>query len=242
MRELNITIPEPCHEDWNTMTPTEKGKFCNSCTKEVFDFTHYSDEQLIKRFEKEGDLCGRFTTNQLNRDLVLQRKKNHNYISYAFTGFLSLLLLNSNSSKAQDKQATIQTDKKFTSIPLQNTRVTDSITVSGIVFDETNIPLPGATIIIKGTVSATATDYEGKFSLNCSINDTLEVNYVGYKNILFKAIKNNSVKLNLEFDPETVSTGIVITAVSNKRWIGANLFTRFTNIFRKDNKNAKYRF
>lgn len=165
MRKLNITIPEPCNEEWSTMTSTEKGQFCNSCTKEVFDFTHYSDEQLIKRFEKEGDLCGRFTTTQLDRDLVLQRKKNHNYLSYAFSGLLSLFLLNSSNSKAQEKPNTIQTDKKFTSIPLQNTQVTDSITVSGTVLDETNMPLPGATVVIKGTTTGVSTDFDGKFSL-----------------------------------------------------------------------------
>jgi len=54
------------------MLPTKKGKFC---TKEVFDFTTFSDEQLIKRLEKDDDLCGRFTVNLLNRNLVLQRKK-----------------------------------------------------------------------------------------------------------------------------------------------------------------------
>lgn len=30
-------IPEPCSEDWNEMTPTEKGAFCNKCSKEVLD-------------------------------------------------------------------------------------------------------------------------------------------------------------------------------------------------------------
>ncbi|PHS10077.1 MAG: hypothetical protein COA88_03370 [Kordia sp.] len=179
MKKLNITIPKPCNEDWNTMTFTEKGTFCNSCTKEVFNFTHYSDEQLIKRFEKEGDLCGRFTTTQLNRDLVLQRKKSHNYLSYAFSGIFSLLLLNSSSSLAQEKPKTIQTDKKFTSIPLHNTRTTDSISVTGTILNETNMPLPGATVLIKGTTNGTSTDFDGIFSLDCKTGDILVVSYVG---------------------------------------------------------------
>lgn len=242
MKKLSIKIPKPCHEDWNAMDTTEKGKFCKSCTKEVFDFTKYSDEQLIKRFTMEGDLCGRFTASQLNRNLILQRKKNHNYISYAFSGLLSLILLNSNTIKAQERSTIIQTNKKFTSIKLENTRVTDSITITGTVLDEENIALPGAIIIIKGTVNGTSTNHQGKFTINCFINDILEVTYIGYKDIYFKATKNNSLTLNLEYDSESLSTGIIITGVSYKRWIGGNLFTRFTNLFRKNNKNPKHRF
>jgi len=241
MKKINITIPEPCHQDWNIMTSTEKGKFCSSCTKEVFDFTHYSDEQLIKRFEKEGDLCGRFNSTQLNRVLILQRKKNHIYMSYAFSGLFSLLLLNSSSSKAQEKPKTIQTEKKYTSIPLQNTKTTDSTTVTGTVLDETNMPLPGTTVLIKGTTNGTSTNFDGKFSLECKKGDSINISYVGYEDTSFEITENNSqyIKFNMilyDF------LGEVVIEHTKKRWIGGNLFTRFTNVFRKDNKNPKYRF
>ena len=41
-----ITIPEPCHEDWNKMTPTEKGAYCSKCNLEVIDFTKKSSEEI----------------------------------------------------------------------------------------------------------------------------------------------------------------------------------------------------
>jgi len=198
MKNLKITIPEPCHEDWSKMTKTNKGKFCNSCTKEVFDFTTFSDEQLIKQFGKQGDLCGRFTTNQLDRSLVLQRKKQHNYLSYAFSGIFSLLLLNSSPSKAQEKPKTIQTNKKFISIPLQNTRVTNNITVTGKVLDEANLPLPGATVLIKGTLNGTTTDFDGVFSLDCKKTDILVFSYVGYFEQEFPVKK--AIHVNLALD------------------------------------------
>lgn len=34
-----IVIQNPCSEDWNKMTPTEKGAFCKKCNLEVIDFT-----------------------------------------------------------------------------------------------------------------------------------------------------------------------------------------------------------
>jgi len=51
--ELYLHIPTPCHEDWNTMTPVEKGKFCGSCNKEVVDFSLMTDAEVLNFFKKQ---------------------------------------------------------------------------------------------------------------------------------------------------------------------------------------------
>ena len=53
-------------------------------------------------------------------------------------------------------------------------------TVSGTVSDDSNIPLPCATIIIKGTSSGTTTDFDGNFTIQASADDTLEISFVGF--------------------------------------------------------------
>lgn len=66
---FKIAIPQPCHENWQKMTPTAKGAFCKSCAKEVVDFTKMTDEQvqnyLLDRTHEK--LCGRFQPQQLSR-------------------------------------------------------------------------------------------------------------------------------------------------------------------------------
>lgn len=64
---MKITIPKPCHEDWNKMTPKEQGSFCSSCAKIVVDFTKMKKEEIKQYFidKKEEKTCGRFTVNQL---------------------------------------------------------------------------------------------------------------------------------------------------------------------------------
>lgn len=64
---MKITIPKPCHEDWNKMTPKEQGSFCSSCAKIVVDFTKMKKEEIKQYFidKKEEKTCGRFTINQL---------------------------------------------------------------------------------------------------------------------------------------------------------------------------------
>ena len=50
---------------------------------------------------------------------------------------------------------------------------------SGMVVDQNNDPLPGASVVIKGTTTGTTTDFDGKFSIDISQGDVLIVSYVG---------------------------------------------------------------
>lgn len=66
---MKITIPRPCHENWDSMAAAEKGKFCSVCSKTVHDFSNFSDEELLNTFDSDKDICGRFREDQLNVDL-----------------------------------------------------------------------------------------------------------------------------------------------------------------------------
>lgn len=65
-------IPQPCHEDWNTMTEKEKGRFCDVCAKVVVDFTTMSDEEIIAYFQQhqKQKTCGHFRNDQ-----IIQKQK-----------------------------------------------------------------------------------------------------------------------------------------------------------------------
>lgn len=53
--------------------------------------------------------------------------------------------------------------------------------VSGTVVDDTNVPIPGANVIVVGTKTGTLTDIDGKFSLKLTnTNQTLEFSSVGF--------------------------------------------------------------
>lgn len=65
-----LKIAEPCHENWENMLEAEKGRFCNVCSKDVVDFTHYSDAEIIDYFEQlkskpSASICGRFKAKQI---------------------------------------------------------------------------------------------------------------------------------------------------------------------------------
>jgi hypothetical protein len=69
--KLTIQIPEPCHEDWNKMTPKDNGSYCGSCEKTVVDFSKMNDTQIAQYVAAHPDekMCGRFANTQLNRSI-----------------------------------------------------------------------------------------------------------------------------------------------------------------------------
>ncbi len=54
------------------------------------------------------------------------------------------------------------------------------IAINGKVSDENGMPIPGATILIKGTTTSTSSDFDGKFEIKAPSNGTLTVSFVGY--------------------------------------------------------------
>jgi TonB-linked SusC/RagA family outer membrane protein len=60
---------------------------------------------------------------------------------------------------------------------------TGNITVKGKIVDENGVPLPGATIIEKGTTKGTSSGLDGSFSLSVPSDATLIVSFIGYTSI-----------------------------------------------------------
>jgi hypothetical protein len=68
--QKSLVIAKPCHENWGKMTPTEKGRFCSTCTKEVVDFREKKKEDIIEYLENykgEGQTCGQFLPSQIDK-------------------------------------------------------------------------------------------------------------------------------------------------------------------------------
>jgi len=53
-------------------------------------------------------------------------------------------------------------------------------TVTGTVLSENSMPLPGVSVSIQGTTTATKTDADGKYSISAKPGDVLSFSYVGY--------------------------------------------------------------
>ncbi len=64
-RKFKITIPEPCHENWDKMTPKDNGRFCLNCSKTVVDLTAMLPDEIQHYFISHKNVCGRLKSEQL---------------------------------------------------------------------------------------------------------------------------------------------------------------------------------
>ncbi len=56
-----------------------------------------------------------------------------------------------------------------------------SAQITGTVLDEEGGPLPGASVVVKGTTTGSTTDFDGLFSIDAEVGDKLVVSYIGYE-------------------------------------------------------------
>src|SRR5690606_2039386 len=88
-------------------------------------------------------------------------------------------------------------------------------TISGTVADDTGLPLPGVNIIIKGTTTGTQSDFDGNYSIEAAVGQTLVYSYVGFdtQEIAVGASNNIDVAMNAG----SVLDEVVVTALGVSR-------------------------
>lgn len=82
--------------------------------------------------------------------------------------------------------------------------------ISGMVLDETGQPLPGASVVIKGTNVGVTTDFDGNFTINASVESVLVVSYIGYLTKEVIVIDNKEIFVTLEAETTTIDEVVVI--------------------------------
>lgn len=65
---MKITIPKPCNENWDSMSPVEKGRFCSICSKKVHDFTTSTQSEIAAALKAEPGICGIFDNRAVDVD------------------------------------------------------------------------------------------------------------------------------------------------------------------------------
>lgn len=245
-QSFQLNIDNPCHEQWESFTPTATGGFCGSCQKNVIDFSEMSESQLVAffrdRMNSSQNLCGRFKEDQL--------KKNYDIKEWFPTWSIQ------NDQLQYEIPVAVIAQKKYKQairLPLiQHMKVVRNMAaailtllsieegigqnrvVSGQVVDAFGKEaLPGATITVKGTKRGTVSDENGNYKIDVSDNDILIFSFIGFKELEREVtIDKDFEKTVLEEDATALGEVIIAGVVSEQRYYrlgGASAFCIVSN-------------
>lgn len=219
---LILEIPKPCTESWAEMTPMGLGRFCAHCQKTVTDITQMSDAQVVQLFQKNTDThCIRAFASQLNRPISLPAQEPTRFYRIAVALGLTLVMATGADAYARPRPPLLEQNYLLNEgdITKQETLGTDTISIRGVVLDETNNPFPGVIVKVKqgGLLKGgTVTEDDGSFEIKSlknlvGIEYYLEFSSTGYSTKTIFNLKNTTkISVKMQIDNRNITTGIII--------------------------------
>ena len=89
------------------------------------------------------------------------------------------------------------------------------LTISGIVTDDSGLPTPGVNILIKGTTTGVATDFDGKYTIKASKGQVLSFSFLGMQTQDI-TVSTSNINVKLLSDAHELDD-VVVTALGIKR-------------------------
>lgn len=217
---MNLHIPQPCHENWDKMHPTEKGRFCDACQKQVFDFKDASIEQIREEYiRNKGQLCGRMSSRLLVQQYIEAQYKKQ-YRSRIKQFLIALLLCFGINLFTIDKaSAGVMNSLKeqFLNAP----KDTAQVVVEGVIRDKENkeqLPFVSVVLMEGDSVIANAiTNIDGKYQLKLKRSPTgkltLKAIYIGYSSLIVENFKITGKPYDLYMESSGVILGGAIIEI-----------------------------
>jgi hypothetical protein len=182
-----LSIPEPCHENWNNMTPTEKGKHCSVCEKEVYDMTGISENEVAEEISKmeSGNVCARIPNAYLDRKIELHAAAMGKYGKMGAAGALITAVAFTPMISIPDSDLSAIAEKN--TLQISN----HSIQMNGTIVNEKGEIIPGVRVIIEQNnhKAFTTTLANGRFVFQLDAQKitngkaTLKLDKVGFESI-----------------------------------------------------------
>jgi CarboxypepD_reg-like domain len=253
---MKVTIEKPCSESWEQMDDLGQSRFCANCQKCVTDFTQMSDRAIVQFLQNQsGEVCGRFTESQLERDLVAVEFKQNKYLKALFSMTLASTIGFSQEAQARPTLPLTIAHSEKDSIPSSKNQLLtskDSTLLGGIVQDAaTGKPLFGATVMLQDTSIGAKTDTKGQFEFRVANhliqeNKILTIFYIDYE---FKIIDLSTISMEkplaillaetpvachtkqVEIVKDVTITGLTLTVLPKKNSLATRIKYFFKRIF-----------
>ena len=90
-------------------------------------------------------------------------------------------------------------------------------TISGVVTDSNSQPLPGVSVLVKGTSTGAASDFDGNYSVNASASDILVFSYIGFVTQEIAVANQTTINVLLEEDTAQLDEVVVVGYGTQKK-------------------------
>lgn len=170
-----VTIAEPCLQNWDEMDKGAGFNFCKACSKNVIDFSGHTNAEIISVLAgTSSSVCGRLSEtqlNQLNYHLSIVPTSNRNWMKCL--GVLAIgMSIFVMDARAENLKATIEITNCI------NNRVDDTKPlvpkkIYGYVIGADNKPAIGIRLVIADTKFFALTDKNGRYEI--TLDDKFDV-------------------------------------------------------------------
>ncbi|MCK5400293.1 MAG: carboxypeptidase-like regulatory domain-containing protein [Flavobacteriaceae bacterium] len=217
--------------------------FGNEITKEQTVILESNvTNSLVKRFWAQKKLDMLQAESELNKDAIIKHSKfyslvsNHtslivlervwDYVKYKITPPEELLeeynrIISRNNGKRIVSVTNETNEENEDSQQASDTHATNQVStqtgnISGVISDDSGIPLPGVNVLIKGTTQGTQTDFDGRYSINARTGDILTFSYIGLITLETTIGSSNNINISMQEDASSLDE-VVVTAQGIKR-------------------------
>lgn len=162
---------------------------------------HLSIQKVFQEIEKQTNLSVDYNQTRLN----VSQQKTFQSLNNSLSEVLNVILIDTGFEYTIEKDHII--------IRKSSKPATDSADyskISGVVLDYLNEPIIGANVVIKGTITGTITDIDGKFDIEAQKGTKLEISYIGYETCEFTITDRNNSVITLKEDSQTLEEVVVV--------------------------------
>jgi hypothetical protein len=218
-----IRIASPCNVSWESMTGSERARFCSQCQLHVYDISRLSHKEALALITNtQGRICGRIHRRAdgtvLTRDcpvgLRAIRRRIGRVAGSAFAAVLTLVSIGSGQKRASDP--TPDPPKLYQIERKQSEQEKSSVT--GKIFDSSGAVVVGASVTLlkdglTKTKLETVTNNTGEFSFQTVPQGwyRLEVYQPGFAFLVIEKleVKTEDISIAATLGPPEPLTGVI---------------------------------
>lgn len=171
-------------------------------------------------------------------DNVLNVKREQHLVSVFNDSVMKL-----NDLIALDEEKSKVISKEIPTVKISSeeiNKLTGERMITGVVMDNFNLPLPGATVLIKGTSKETQTDFDGKFSIRAKKGEILEFSFVGMEKQTVKIENSSNYNIALVDNSQSLEEVVVVAyGTQKKQSVTSSVTSVSSNEIKKDRKRNK---